>query len=113
MNYVYILTSEKNGKYYIGSTTNIEQRVERHNKGQVLWTKRYLPWRLVFKQDCESFGEARKYEIWIKKLKRKDYIEKIIQSGVVKSSAGPDTFYKKIFKGKGSGSQPSVSECRD
>ncbi|MEI6479299.1 MAG: GIY-YIG nuclease family protein [bacterium] len=31
--FVYILKSLKDGRYYIGSTSDIEKRVERHNHG--------------------------------------------------------------------------------
>ncbi|WP_394330989.1 GIY-YIG nuclease family protein [Draconibacterium sediminis] len=28
---MYILESEKNGKYYIGSTQNVQERLQQHN----------------------------------------------------------------------------------
>ena len=79
---VYILQSEKNGKYYIGSTKDLDQRIQQHLKGRVLSTKSNLPWKLVFKQNFESVGVARKQEIRLKGLKRRDYIEKVISDGV-------------------------------
>ncbi|WP_367119222.1 GIY-YIG nuclease family protein, partial [uncultured Mucilaginibacter sp.] len=35
MFYTYILQSTKSGRYYIGHTSNIEERLERHNTGKV------------------------------------------------------------------------------
>ena len=39
---------------------------------------------LVFKQEFDSLETARKIERKIKNLKRKDYIEKIINDGYIK-----------------------------
>jgi len=40
--------------------------------------------KLVFKQEFGSLAIARKIERKIKKLKRKDYIEKIVTDGYIK-----------------------------
>ena len=90
MAWVYIIKSDASDRYYIGSTNDLSQRIERHNKGLVVSTKSFIPWKLVFKQKFDTFGLARKSEIRIKKLKRRDYIERIIQDGILKSSVGPD-----------------------
>ncbi|MBI9062488.1 MAG: GIY-YIG nuclease family protein, partial [Marinilabiliaceae bacterium] len=35
MNYfVYILQSQRSGKYYCGQTNNVSDRLQRHNKGE-------------------------------------------------------------------------------
>jgi len=84
MAYVYILKSLKNGKFYIGSTLNIEERVKKHNNGYVYYTKRNLPFELVFKQEYPSLAIARKIEYRLKRFKRRDFIEKIIQEGRIR-----------------------------
>ena len=33
MNYPYVLLSGKDGKFYIGSTNDLRQRLNQHNKG--------------------------------------------------------------------------------
>ena len=58
--FVYILRSVKNNRFYIGSTKNIERRLKEHELG---------------------FSLARQIERKLKKLKRKDYLEKIVQVG--------------------------------
>jgi putative endonuclease len=35
MYYVYILYSEKDGKFYIGSTPDLQNRITKHNNGYV------------------------------------------------------------------------------
>ena len=45
MYYVYILSC-KNSKPYVGCTTDLKDRLERHNKGHVSATKGLLPIKL-------------------------------------------------------------------
>ena len=53
MYHVYILKSLKTqGKLYIGYTKNMIKRLEQHNNGESNFTRKHLPWKLVY---CESF----------------------------------------------------------
>lgn len=79
MGHVYILQSQKNGRFYIGSTIDIERRLIQHNSGRVTSTKNKGPWTLSLSQKFESITEARIIEIKLKNLKRRDYIEKIVR----------------------------------
>jgi predicted GIY-YIG superfamily endonuclease len=47
-------------------------------------TKRFGQIELVFSKEYETLKEARKIEMKLKKLKRKDYIQKIIEDGDIK-----------------------------
>lgn len=44
--YVYILNNSKNDSY-IGCTNNLNNRLERHNKGYVTATKLNRPWKVI------------------------------------------------------------------
>lgn len=47
MHYVYILASEAEaGRFYVGHTTDLGQRLEDHNSGKSVHTAKYVPWRL-------------------------------------------------------------------
>ena len=47
MKYVYILQSNMDSKrYYTGITDNIEERLTKHNAGEVKHTSKYRPWRI-------------------------------------------------------------------
>lgn len=83
MPYVYILQSEK-GNYYIGSTTDIDERIRHHNGGYTLSTSKMGKLKLVFSQKFETLSEVRYIEKRLKKFKRHDYIEKIVKDGFVK-----------------------------
>ena len=64
---VYIIWSEGLGKYYVGSTGNLENRVLRHNKGHEIFTSKGVPWQLIWNESFESRSEAVQMEIKIKK----------------------------------------------
>lgn len=82
--YVYILQSLLAGRYYIGSATNVEKRLRQHKEGRVYTTKRMLPVELVFVQRYKTVAEAKQIEFKLKKLKRKDYIRKIVMEGQIR-----------------------------
>ena len=81
--WIYILKGKKNGRYYIGSTINLEGRKKKHLTGQVYSTKRIGEVELVFSQKYRSLSEARKIENWIKRYKKRKLIDKIIQEGKI------------------------------
>ena len=76
---VYIIQSQKNSRYYIGSTDNIKNRLKYHNSGWVKATRLAQPWEIKFFQICPNTAMAKQIEIQLKKLKRRDYIEGIIK----------------------------------
>ena len=76
---VYILSCA-NGRFYVGSTDNIERRLEEHKRGKSKATKNLLPIELVKFIECSSLPEARQLEYSIKKQKSRIYIEKLIAS---------------------------------
>ena len=64
---VYILWSERLGKYYVGSTGNLENRVKRHNKGEEKFTSKGVPWQLIWSESYRTRSEAVQMENKIKK----------------------------------------------
>lgn len=78
MFYVYILQSEITGKFYIGSTANIEDRLVRHNAGRSKSTKSGCPWKLVYNEPFPTRGEAMKREVEIKNWKSHKRIEELV-----------------------------------
>ena len=81
--FVYILKDDKN-IFYIGSTIDLKRRLNHHTSGHTHTTKRMKNVHLVFQQEFQSLDIARKIERKIKRLKRKDYIEKIVSEGYIK-----------------------------
>lgn len=77
MYYTYILKSKKNGKYYIGYTSNLEERLKLHNSNKNLATKNLGPWDLFYFEEFKNEVEAIKKEKQIKSWKSRKMIEKL------------------------------------
>ncbi|MCB7479787.1 GIY-YIG nuclease family protein [Christiangramia sediminis] len=73
--FVYILFSEKSSRYYVGQTTDIIERLKRHNSGRVKSTKHGLPWKIVLCMEVLNRSEAVLLESKIKKRGAKRYID--------------------------------------
>ena len=78
--YTYIIQSEKTGKYYIGSSEDVQKRLQQHNWSRTPSTKTGIPWELVYTEEFETRSEAVKREYAIKKKKSRKYIEYLISS---------------------------------
>jgi putative endonuclease len=52
MFYTYVLKSKKDGKLYIGFSSNLKRRLEEHQKGLVEITKNRRPFELVYYEAC-------------------------------------------------------------
>jgi len=67
--YIYILESKLNKHYYVGSTEDIDKRLEYHNSPKARWTKRFQPWVLIHSEEFETRSEAILRERQIKSYK--------------------------------------------
>ncbi len=74
----YILKSQTKEWYYIGHTSNIENRLKEHNMGRSKSTKPYMPLVLKYKEDFNTKGEAFKREQQIKNYKHGEAFKKLI-----------------------------------
>ena len=64
--FVYILIT-KDGKHYVGITKlSPNERLKKHNGGNVYSTKFDRPWRLIYFEECDSYQSARLREKRIK-----------------------------------------------
>lgn len=62
---VYVL-KDAAGKFYKGMTNNLERRLKEHYLGKTITTRRMKDASLVYKEEYESFSEARKRELYLK-----------------------------------------------
>ena len=79
MFYTYIIFSEILNKYYIGSTTNIEERLVKHNHNHKGFTGNKSDWKIVYFEEYMIKTDALKRELQIKKWKSRIKIEKLIK----------------------------------
>lgn len=65
-NYLYILKNIDTGRYYIGSTSNLERRIKQHKSGKTRTTKILKTFSLVYSEKYENLIDARMREKKIK-----------------------------------------------
>lgn len=62
MYYVYLIQSQKNKKFYLGSTKDLVRRLSEHNNKKSKYTSLYIPWKLVYYEAFLSEKDARNRE---------------------------------------------------
>ena len=66
MHYVYVLFSIKLDKRYVGRTSDLKKRLEHHNNGLDRFTKKGLPWILVYYEAYLSKKDTTQRELFLK-----------------------------------------------
>jgi putative endonuclease len=80
--FLYILQSKTSGKFYVGSTDDLERRLSEHERGHTPSTRGRGPWKLVRKEEFASLLEARRRELEIKRWKSSRLIRALIATPV-------------------------------
>jgi putative endonuclease len=83
--YTYILYSESHNRFYIGQTSNIKDRLNRHNSGHEKSTKPFTPWKIIGHSEKNSRSEAMILEKKLKNLNSEDLLKFI------------DKYFDKVF----------------
>ena len=78
--YIYILKSLKDAKSYVGSTNDLTRRIGEHNTGKCKSTKARIPMELVYMEEYDTLGEARKRERFLKTTSGRRVLKKIFQN---------------------------------
>ena len=77
--YVYILYSPSKDRLYIGQTKDLDDRLNRHNRGSSKATKTGRPWTLIYFEAFPSRPLAMQRETYLKKLKNRTYLLSLIR----------------------------------
>ncbi len=83
MHFVYILQSDRNGRFYTGQASDVQVRLKEHNSGRVKATKYMMPWRLVYSEAFNTATEARQREYYLKSQKSRKFLEALIAKNPV------------------------------
>jgi putative endonuclease len=86
--FVYILYSKSLDTFYKGQTSDLADRIKRHNLKQEKATKHGVPWTIVWSACKSSRSQAMALEIKLKNLSKKRLIEFI--NKYKDGDAGPD-----------------------
>jgi putative endonuclease len=79
---VYILRSETSGRYYVGSTNELDRRLSEHGRGHALATRGRGPWKLVYQEEFPTLQQARRRENQIKGWKSGKLIAALVAERV-------------------------------
>jgi len=80
MNYSYVLRSERDEKFYIGSTGDLRHRLKEHHGGRVHSTAYRRPLRLVYYEACLSAADAQRRERYLKSGRGGRYLRQRLAS---------------------------------
>jgi len=75
---IYILFSQIRNRFYIGFTSNLEERIIRHNQKSKGFTGNVNDWEIVYTEKYKSKEEAHKRELQIKSWKSRIKIQELI-----------------------------------
>jgi putative endonuclease len=76
MYFAYIIESQSTQKWYYGSTSDLDKRLDGHNKGLNVSTRNRGPWKFIFVRSFELEKEARDFELYLKKSRNKEFIRR-------------------------------------
>ena len=77
---VYAIHSLKDGRIYVGFSSNVERRVNEHNLGKTKSTKGFRPWKLFFTENVGTRFEARKREKYWKSGTGKEQLKELLKN---------------------------------
>jgi len=78
MRYTVYAIRGKLGYIYKGITSNLDQRLEYHNKGLSRWTKNRGPFKLIFSREFDNKSEGLKFEKFLKSGKGREFLKKTV-----------------------------------
>lgn len=74
--YAYVLKSKVDGRLYKGFTSNLDNRINEHNRGKTKSTKGYKPWELFYYEVFDSKEEAIKREKFFKSGAGREFLKR-------------------------------------
>jgi putative endonuclease len=78
--FIDILQSESTGRFYIGQTEHLEERIRYHQSSYSKAIRNRGPWRLRHFEEFPTRGDAMKRENYIKRQKDRAFIEKLLSA---------------------------------
>jgi len=78
--FIYILKSNKDGKFYTGYTSNLTGRFEQHKNGLVNSTKDRRPLKLIYFEGCLNQQDATHREKYLKTYFGKMFLKNRLKS---------------------------------
>jgi putative endonuclease len=80
MNCSYVLLSQKDRKFYIGSAGDLKKRVREHDQGRVRSIAYRRPLQLIYYEGCLNAEDARRRERYLKSGRGGQYLRQRMAS---------------------------------
>ena len=77
--YTYLLFSEKLDKFYIGYSSDVNERLLKHNRKSKGYTSKGKPWKLVYIESYPTKELAMKREKQLKSWKNSERLKELIK----------------------------------
>ena len=77
MYHVYAISSINRNYIYVGLSSDLKTRFERHNAGNEPTTKPYAPFKLIYSEECVDRKQARVREKYWKSGTGKEQLKKL------------------------------------
>lgn len=73
--YVYVLSSKKDNSWYIGYSSDLENRIIQHNSGKTITTSRKMPWEIIYYEISFNKADAIAREKYLKSGMGRRYLK--------------------------------------
>jgi putative endonuclease len=77
---VYIIYSERIDKYYIGFSSNVQERLRKHNRNSKGFSFSGRPWIMVYSEVFENKKDAMGREKQLKRWKNRERLVSLVKS---------------------------------
>ena len=82
MYFVYLIQSDIDNSFYVGYSQDTQKRLLAHNNGESTYTRRKMPWKLVYTEEYISKSEALKREIFLKAQRNTEFYKRLIKESL-------------------------------
>ena len=82
MYFVYLIQSDIDNSFYVGYSQDPNKRLLAHNNGESTYTRRKMPWKLVYIEEYNSKSEALKREKFLKAQRNTEFYKKLINESL-------------------------------
>ena len=86
--YVYVLRSLKDGRFYTGTTSDLRNRLQEHNRGKEAGSKHMAPFELAYYEACHDKKDAFRREKYLKTTYGKRYLKNRLKEYLAHYSTG-------------------------
>ncbi|OGD31042.1 hypothetical protein A2W60_01145 [Candidatus Azambacteria bacterium RIFCSPHIGHO2_02_46_12] len=81
---VYVLKSAVASKSYVGLTDDLQRRIHEHNSGKHFYTRRHKPWVVIYKEQFDTFADAKDREKYFKSTSGRRFLKKVFDCTNIK-----------------------------